>query len=812
MMPSLFRAATLAALVAFVASPAAAQVAVGADSVCFTPDSILVRGTVRTSAADVILHTGLVARRRLSGVTDLQRAIQAIYAMGDFDSVTVSCVRVASDRSALAFHVVERPTLSSIKVDGTKAISMRTVEDRIELLLRRPVEPSLVARAITRIDSLYAAAGYQQVRVRPETTVVAEGSVAITFHIEEGRRMAISGLEVIGNKLVSASDIAAAMKTRPEGFMWFRKGEYDPEKYAADLGELLPAFFATRGFIDFHILSDTLIVDRERGKGYLRLTISEGPQYKIGTFTMSGNQHFTDEQIRRFYPFRDDGLTLAQRALNAARGRRVDPNVFDQLRWEEATRTLGGELYANDGYVYTQINPVIERAKLKDSTSVVNLRWQIDERSPAIVNRIDIEGNDYTTEQCIRDMIVLPPGSVFNRTLLMQSYQGIGNLGFFEAPLPFPETPVANEHGDLNVIFRVKEKRTGTVNFGASMGQGVGVGGFIGLEQPNLFGRCKRGSLNWQFGRYLNDFNLGYTDPSIRLTRLSGTISAYRSQARYQIADLGQNTRTGGSLRLGLPMPGSRYTRIFMSYTGEAVKFGTSGLLGTVNDCSNCFRSAVGVDITRDRRFGLPFPYGGAMQSISASFNGGPLGGSASFQRYTSEYRAFAPLASFGGGGTKGGEPMQLTLGLSARTGAVFGNTGPFFFSQRFALGGVQFGEPLRGYPEFSITPRGFLTGTSTYSASRESFGSAYLASTLELGLRFNSQFYVNLFYDAGNVWERPRDFDPTRLFRGAGIGLSTVTPLGPLGLDWAYGFDRLDANGRRAPKWQLHFRLGQLF
>jgi outer membrane translocation and assembly module TamA len=140
------------------------------------------------------------------------------------------------------------------------------------------------------------------------------------------------------------------------------------------------------------------------------------------------------------------------------------------------------------------------------------------------------------------------------------------------------------------------------------------------------------------------------------------------------------------------------------------------------------------------------------------------------------------------------------------------GNTGPFFFSQRFALGGVQFGEPLRGYPEFSITPRGFLTGTSTFNAERESFGSAFFVSTVELGIRFNAQFYLNFFYDAGNVWESPREFDPTRLYRGAGIGLSTVTPLGPLGLDWAYGFDRLDLAGNRDPKFQLHFRLGQLF
>jgi outer membrane protein insertion porin family len=80
------------------------------------------------------------------------------------------------------------------------------------------------------------------------------------------------------------------------------------------------------------------------------------------------------------------------------------------------------------------------------------------------------------------------------------------------------------------------------------------------------------------------------------------------------------------------------------------------------------------------------------------------------------------------------------------------------------------------------------------------------------MGLRLNQALYGGVFYDAGNVWAHPRDFDPTRLFRGAGFTVSTVTPLGPLGLDYAYGFDRLNAAGKPAPKWQLHFRLGQLF
>ena len=80
------------------------------------------------------------------------------------------------------------------------------------------------------------------------------------------------------------------------------------------------------------------------------------------------------------------------------------------------------------------------------------------------------------------------------------------------------------------------------------------------------------------------------------------------------------------------------------------------------------------------------------------------------------------------------------------------------------------------------------------------------------MGLRVSQQLYLNTFYDAGNLWERPRDFDPTRLFRGAGFGAALVTPLGPLGVDLGYGFDRVDASGRKDPKWQVHFKFGQIF
>ncbi len=94
----------------------------------------------------------------------------------------------------------------------------------------------------------------------------------------------------------------------------------------------------------------------------------------------------------------------------------------------------------------------------------------------------------------------------------------------------------------------------------------------------------------------------------------------------------------------------------------------------------------------------------------------------------------------------------------------------------------------------------------------RSAFGKSYFLATAEFGFRVSQMIYFSFFYDAGNVWATATGFNPTRLFRGAGVGLSVVTPMGPLGLDYAYGFDRVGADGRPAPGWKLHFKVGNFF
>ncbi len=780
---------------------------------CVTPAAIDVTGNSRVESGTIRSSSGLTAGTQLNA-REVQRAIKAVFATGQFDDVRITCRATGeSGKGTLVIGVTERPVLASYTVSGADRVSPKDVKDRLALTAGRPVDPSLVAKAIERTDSLYESKGYYLARITADSTLT-NGQLAIAFRIDEGRRLAISGIRIHDNRRVPSSAIVGAMLTKPEAFLFTRNGEFDEEKYAGDLNERIPQLYGSRGFIDFRIVKDTLIVDRERGKALLDITVNEGPRYTIGNFEVVGNRRFSTEQVAQFYPFGKHATSITTKAAGLIRrkGYVNPPNTFDASRWEEAQQKLA-ESYNDEGYIYAQIRPVTERQPGTGDERKVNLRWDIDERSPAIINRIEITGNDYTYESCIREQIVLAPGQVFNRNFLIRSYQNIGNLNFFDSPMPAPETRPVGEQGDVDIVFNVKEKRTGNVNFGASMGQGTGLGGFVGLDQPNLLGKCKRAQVQWQFGRYINDFNGTYSDPNIRQSRISGSFTGYHTRSRYTIADLGEAKRTGGQVQLGFPVPNSLYTRIFLSYGGEAVKYSEGGLLGavTTNNCRSCFRSTLGITGTRDTRVGLPFAIEGGTQSLTAQFNGGPLGGTAAFQRYTTELRSYAPIGQFGGS-ILGGQPMVVVAGLSTKAGAIFGDPGPFFYSQAFTLGGTQYGEPLRGYNEFAITPLGYDPSAEQTQAKRGSFGNAYFVSTAEVGLRISQSLYLNTFFEGGNVWNHPKEFDPTRLFRSAGFGASTLSPLGPLGVDVGYGFDKVDAAGRPAPGWKLHFKLGQFF
>ncbi|MGH7519983.1 MAG: outer membrane protein assembly factor BamA [Gemmatimonadales bacterium] len=767
------------------------------------PDSIAVVGEKRNNPTSIVQLSGLVAGRPLN-YRDIQRAIQALYASGQFDDVAITQVQTGG-KNVLVIRVHERPQLVKWAIRGVQRLAEGSVRDKVQMTEGRPVDPAAVERSRARIDSLYHAQGYYLAHTKPLFVYERDSSVVrVIFDVEEGRRVAIAQVDIQGNTHFTDEQIAAQMGSRPEGFWWFKSGEYNDDKVAEDLRQKLPGYYGKQGYVDFQVLDDTLLVHELTGKATLVLKVSEGEPYRIGTFEIVGNRRFSTEELETFYPFSQERRTGV-----LGLGPRRPTVYFDDEQWQDATRKLQ-TLYYNNGYIYVSVRPDVIRRTTPDGKPVVDLRWVITEGQPAIVSHIEIRGNDVTHERVIREAIVMVPGDVFRQDALLASYQRVSNLGFFNQPLPFPDTRPANEQGDIDVIFHVSEKRTGNINFGASVGQGTGVGGFLGLDEPNLFGQGKRGRFQWQFGKNINDFDVSFSDPAIRESRISGTISLHNTRVRYVIADVGRLRRRGASLQFGFPVFGDNYTRLFLSYGIDQQSFTGSAsnqAFSSAFRCNDCVRSTVGASLLRDTRIDLPFPTAGTMVQFGLSQSGGLLGGSGNFQRVDVEGHFYAPIGTLGNPATS---PVKFVLGFSTRSGFVFGSSP--FFEQLFTLGGTQFFIPLRGYDEASITPFGYDTLATRNGASPNAFGKAFFTMTGELGMRVSQMLYLSAFFDAGNVWSRPAQYNPTRLFRGAGLGAAVISPLGPLGIDYAYGFDRIGPDGRPKPGWKLHFKLGNFF
>src|SRR5688572_20166985 len=106
---------------------------------CAVPDSIAVRGNQHTDEATIRGDAGLVAGTSLN-YRDIQRAVRAVFATGQFDDVTIECVPSApGGRTILAIAVKERPVLSGVRVEGVDQVSSKAV--------REPRGPPVESRA-----------------------------------------------------------------------------------------------------------------------------------------------------------------------------------------------------------------------------------------------------------------------------------------------------------------------------------------------------------------------------------------------------------------------------------------------------------------------------------------------------------------------------------------------------------------------------------------------------------------------------------------------------------------------------------------
>lgn len=113
------------------------------------------------------------------------------------------------------------------------------------------------------------------------------------------------------------------------------------------------------------------------------------------------------------------------------------------------------------------------------------------------------------------------------------------------------------------------------------------------------------------------------------------------------------------------------------------------------------------------------------------------------------------------------------------------------------------------GYAQETIALRGYDNGAFT---PRD--GYAYTRFCMELHFPFllqpSTTIYGLAFVEGGNAWMDIKDFSPFDIKRSAGAGVRIYLPMvGLMGIDWAYGFDKV-FNKKGGS--HIHFILGQEF
>ncbi len=786
------------------AEAAAGQQAANLDEFSVRVDSVIVLGNSRHRTADIISASGL-RKGNIVRQPQIQGAIRRLFSSGDFSDIEIGIAESTDPAQGIFYiRVVERPYITQYAFKGLERVSESLIRDTVGLARNSPLDPHRIARTRSTLLDLLSNEGFPAAAVdtliRPDPAFPSD--FLVVFDVDEGPRLGVTEIVIEGNEAFTDGELRKAMATDEEGFFWFDSGELKKDEFRRDLTIRLPEFYASHGYRDFQVLGDTIISDRTTGKGRIEIRVSEGEQYLLEDLRISGNRALPLAIIE----------PVVRRDQERPRDGEEHP-PFNFTAFYAAPQNLG-DIYRNLGYLGASIVPDVRRVEVAAGERPrVAARLSILEGEPSYIREISIEGNTSTHDRVIRNRLFIFPGDVYSQERLISSFQAIQGLNFFE-PLPPDEAINISRRadGDIDITLRVQEKQTGTLQFGITASGFTGLAGFIGYSQPNLFGLAKTGSFRWIFGRRQQDLDLSYSDPELLGSRYSGSITLRSSRDQFTGFSLGDRRQTGGLTEFGIPILGLRATRLFVGYSlfADRVRgLDTANVVGRRFSLFTGTRSAVTVRLVQDNRNNPVFPTRGARNQFSIRQTGGMLGGDGNYQKLDLTSDWFVPVGQIGGGPGSTGSPIELTFGLSFQAGIILGQNP--FFTERYYVGGTQAGIQLRGYDEATITPSGHIPNEAPFS-DLDRVGESFFRTGATFGIKLTNSIFTSVFLDAGNVWQNAAQLNPTDLLVGAGMGASLVTPFGPLGLDYAYGFDRRDVLGRPDPGWQLHFKFGRVF
>jgi len=340
----------------------------------------------------------------------------------------------------------------------------------------------------------------------------------------------------------------------------------------------------------------------------------------------------------------------------------------------------------------------------------------------------------------------------------------------------------------------VVEKPAGMLQLGAGFSTVEKLSLSFGITNENFLGSGNYLGLQVDTSKYNRTISLTSMDPYFTKDGISRTFDIYHRTMRPYYAQDGDYrlVSQGGSVRFGVPF--SEVDTVYFGVGAERYQFNPGSNSATtpqayldyfhcpkdsnqvVGPCAN--DNVWGIPLTvgwmRDSRDSALVPTSGRLQRANLEVG---AGGDMRYYRGGYQYQQYVPLTK------------KYTLALNAEVGygkPIGNKTYPIF--KNYYAGGLG---SVRGFEQNSLGPRdavtqGALGGTKKAVLNME-FTSPFPGAGNDRTLRWYT------FFDIGNVFsDRPRDvsdaqWSAQKMWRAsAGLGISWISPIGPLRLAYA--------------------------
>ncbi len=733
----------------------------------FTVRDIRIEGLQRVESGTVFVSLPV----RVGDVYNDEKGSAAIRAL--FDLGLFKDVRIEVSGDVLVIVVEERPTIATVDFVGTKEfdkeVLVKALRD-VGLADGRPFDKAQLDRAEQELKRQYINRSLYAAEVVTTVTPIERNRVNLTFTVVEGEPAKISEIRIVGNQVFNESTLRKLFDLDTGGWLsWYTKSDrYARAKLNADI-ETLRSYYLTRGYLEFRVDSTQVAILPNKTDIAITINITEGERFVVSGVKLEGNFLGKDEEFKSLVTIRPgqaynaDDVTVTTKAFT--------------------------DYFGNFGYAFARIEA---RPELDRASNRVALVLQADPSRRAYVRRINVAGNSRTRDLVVRREFRQLEASWYDGDKIKLSRDRVDRLGYFkEVGVETQEVPGSPDQVDLTV--NVVDKPTGSLTLGAGFSTADGLGISFGVKQDNAFGSGN--SLGFQFNtsKLNRVFALNTVDPYFTADGVSRALDVYyRTSSPYQDQSYYQVQSSGGSIRFGVPFTASDTVYFGAGFEKTVIVPGTLLPFSYMRYIDQYGYDSFGLPLiaawARDSRDSALAPNSGRLMRANAEWS---VAGQVRYIRATYQQQEFIPLNK------------QFTIALNGEVdlGAVVGDrTYPVF--KTYYGGGLG---SVRGFEQGSLGPKD-ATGIALGGTGRTIFNAELQAPFPGSGNDRTLRMYA--FFDAGNVSGPDGGLainaDANSLRSSVGIGVSWISPMGPLRLAFAKPLRKFESDKIQPMQFQI--------